>query len=326
VVCFRKILNGRLMEMTKTEFDVIVIGGGPAGLAAAIYAAGLGSSTLLLEGQMYGGRAATAPHVWNYPGFSEGIVGRELVDQMVQHAEKQKAVLSWGTEVIDLQLQTQPNTIVTREATYQAHVVIIATGTQRKKLRVPGETEYVGRGVSYCPVCDGPLYRGMRVAVIGSSGEAFEDAFHLTTFADQVFLLTHTEEIEAEKKFTERAEATDTLDVVSGQLLSIIGDQVVTAIKYRPFHDGDEQEHRLDGVFISVGGVPLTALVKKAGVEVDDRGCIKVTRKQATNLDGVYAAGDCTCGGMQIITAAGEGAMAGMQAYRYVKKMMREKE
>lgn len=306
--------------MTDTQYDIIIVGGGPAGLTAAIYAAGMGKNTLLLEGQMYGGRAATAPHVWNYPGFPEGVVGRELIDQMVQHAENQKAKLKYGTEVIDLQLTSHLKSIITREDTYQALAVIIATGTQRKKLRLPGETEFIGRGVSYCPVCDGPLYRGLRVAVIGSGNEAFEDAFHLTNFADHVTLITHKAKVEAESKFVDEAKTKMNLEIMKSQLVSITGDQVVTSITYRLFDDESEHELAIDGVFISVGGVPLTALVKKAGVETDSRGCITVTRQQATNLEGVYAAGDCTCGGMQIITAAGEGAMAGLQAYRYSKK------
>ncbi|MFW9831760.1 MAG: NAD(P)/FAD-dependent oxidoreductase [Candidatus Thorarchaeota archaeon] len=308
-------------HMDNTQFDIIIIGGGPAGLTAAIYAAGLGKTTLLLEGQIYGGRAATAPHVWNYPGFPEGIVGQELINQMVLHAENQNALLKYGTEVIDLQLKGQPKLVITRENTYQAAAVVIATGTQRKKLRLPGETEFIGRGVSYCPICDGPLYRGLQVAVIGSGNEAFEDALHLTNFADQVTLVTHQSRIEAETRFIDEAQQKTNLKIVKGKLLAIIGDQVVTSITYSPFEDKSKHELPLDGVFISVGGVPLTALVKKAGVETNSRGCIIVTRQQATNVEGVYAAGDCTCGGMQIITAAGEGAMAGLQAHRFIKKV-----
>ncbi len=306
--------------MTKKQYDIIIIGGGPAGLTAAIYTARMGRKTLLLEGKMFGGRAATAPHVWNYPGFPEGITGPELIDLMVKQAEKFGAELKFATEVIDLQFEGMVKKVVTREDTYQSHAVIIATGTQSKKLRIPGETEYVGLGVSYCPICDGPLFRELQVAVIGSGSEAFEDAFYLSTIAKQVTLITHTPEIEAGQTFLDEAKEKPNLALIRGKLLTITGDQVVTGLTYRQFGDDSEHKLALDGVFVSIGGVPLTTLVKEAGVAVDKGGCITVTRKQGTNIEGVYAAGDCTCGGMQIITAAGEGAMAGMQAYRFTKK------
>jgi thioredoxin reductase (NADPH) len=302
------------------KYDIIIVGGGPAGLAAAIYTARMGKKTLLLEGKMYGGRAASAPHVWNYPGFPEGITGTELIDLMVKQAEKYEVDLKYANEVVDLEFTQDIKKVVTREETYQGHAIIVATGTQSKKLRIPGETEYVGLGVSYCPVCDGPLYRGLQVAVIGSGSEAFEDAFFLSSLAKHVTLITHTPEIEAEQKLVDEAKDKPNLELVNGKLLTIIGDQVVTGVTYQRFKEGTEHELAVDGVFVSIGGVPLSTLVKKAGVEVDTRGCIKVNRKQVTNIDGVYAAGDCTCGGMQIITAAGEGAMAAIQAYRFLRK------
>lgn len=306
--------------MNNETYDIIIIGGGPAGLSAAIYTARMGKKTLLLEGGMYGGRTAKAPNVWNYPGFPDGIKGTDLVDLMVKQAEKYQATLKFSNEVIDIQLTGKQKKIVTREGTYQGDVLILATGTHSKKLRIPGETDFLGLGVSYCPVCDGPLYRGLRVAVIGSGSEAFEDAFFMADFAQEVFLITHTTDITAEQKFIEEAEKKSNITLVSGQLLKIIGDQLVTGLQYRGFEDESENKLEIDGVFVSLGGVPLTTLVKKAGVKVDKRGCIMVDRRQATNIDGVYAAGDCTCGGMQVITAAGEGAMAGIQAYRFTKK------
>ena len=306
--------------MNEKEYDVIIIGGGPAGLSAAIYTARMGKKTLLLEGQMFGGRAATAPHVWNYPGFPDGITGSELIDSMVKQAEKFDAELKYGTEVVDLQFKDDLKKVVTRDETYQTPAIIVATGTQRKKLRIPGETEFIGLGVSYCPICDGPLYRGLRVAVIGSGREAFEDAFYLSTVANNVILITHSPEIEAEEKLLVEAKDKPNLDVVQGKLLTIAGEQVVTDVTYQLFEGDFPQEVAVDGVFVSIGGVPMSTLVKKAGVSVGEKGCIKVTRQQATNLAGVFAAGDCTCGGMQIVTAAGEGAMAGLQAYRFLKK------
>ncbi len=306
--------------MKNEMYDIIIIGGGPAGLSAAIYTARMGKKTLLLEGGMYGGRTAKAPNIWNYPGFPDGIKGTDLVDLMVTQAENYQADLRFGNEVIDIQFQGKQKKIVTREGTYHGDVLILAMGTHSKKLRIPGETDFLGLGVSYCPVCDGPLYRGLRVAVVGSGNEAFEDTFFMADFAQEVFLITHSADVIAEPKFVEDAEKKPNIRLVYGQLLKIRGDQVVTGVRYLDYQDESEKELEINGVFVSLGGVPLTDLVKKAGVKVDQRGCIVVDRRQATNVDGVYAAGDCTCGGMQVITAAGEGAMAGIQAYRFSKK------
>lgn len=270
---------------------------------------------------MFGGRAASAPIVWNYPGFPEGIKGSQLVELMVEQAQKFGVELKYGTEVLDLKFEEKLKQVVTHEAIFNTHAIIVATGTQRKKLQIQGEAEYIGRGVSYCPLCDGPLYRKLKVAVIGSDYEAFEDAFYLASLANRVTLITHSPEIKAEKRYLEEAQVKPNLSIIKGELLEIKGDQVVNSISYRLFGETKVHELVVDGVFIAIGGVPLTALVKKVGVNLDTRGCINVSRQQLTNVRGVFAAGDCTCGGMQITTATGEGAMAGIQAYRYVKQL-----
>jgi thioredoxin reductase (NADPH) len=306
--------------MANEQVDVIIIGGGPSGLSAAIYAARLGMKTKLFEGNILGGRAAEAPEVWNFPGFPEGISGVELIDRMAQQASKFGAKLLYPEEVLSLVLNGSVKTVTLRSGEYHCFAAIIATGTQRKKLLVPGETEFLGRGVSYCAVCDGPLFRDRNVAVVGSGNEAFEDAVYLSNLSKNVFLIMHNEEIKAEKALVDGCEGQPNIDIVKAEVKSILGEDFVSAIEIVNFEDRKETRVSVDGVFISVGGVPMTSLVKMAGVEVDERGCIKVDRRQTTNIEGLYAAGDCTCGGMQIITAAGEGAMAAMQAYRYVKK------
>ena len=303
--------------------DIIIIGGGPAGLTAAIYSARLGMKTLLFEGKLLGGRAAEAPAVWNFPGFPEGITGVELVDQMAKQAEKFGAELRLPEEVLDLSLDGALKEVMTRSGTYRSPGVIISTGTQRKKLMVPGETEFLGRGVSYCAVCDGPLFRGKTVAVVGSENEALEDALYLSSISKKVFLITQHGGIEAEKALVDECQKKTNIETIKSNVKSILGDRYVESIAIIDFSSDKEREIPVDAVFISVGGVPMTNLVRKAGIVVDERGCIKVDRRQATNMEGVYAAGDCTCGGMQIITAAGEGAMAAIQAYRHVKRTQR---
>jgi thioredoxin reductase (NADPH) len=300
--------------------DIIIIGSGPAGLSAAIYAARLGMKTRVFESSVLGGRASEAPEVWNFPGFPEGINGFELINRMAQQAQKFGANLLHPEEVLNLTLSESVKTVTTRSDKYNCLAVIIATGTQRKKLLVPGETEFLGRGVSYCAVCDGPLFRDRVVAVVGSGNEAFEDAMYLSDFSKKVFLILHNEEIKAEKALKDECKERFNIEIVKAKVESILGGDFVTVVKNVNFKDSKEMHMPIDGVFISVGGVPMTNLVKSAGIEVDKNGCIKVDRRQATSIEGVYAAGDCTCGGMQIVTAAGEGAMAAIQAYRYVKK------
>jgi thioredoxin reductase (NADPH) len=306
--------------MVNKHDDVIIIGSGPAGLSAAIYAARLGMKTRVFESSVLGGRASEAPEVWNFPGFPEGINGFELINRMAQQAQKFGAKLLYPEEVLNLTLNDTVKTMTTRSSNYHCLAVIIATGTQRKKLLVPGETEFLGRGVSYCAVCDGPLFRDRIVAVVGSGNEAFEDAMYLSNFSKKVFLILHSEEIKAEKALVDECKERSNIEIFKAKVESILGEDFVTVVKNINFKDSKETHMPIDGVFISVGGVPMTNLVKAAGIEVDKNGCIKVDRRQGTSIEGVYAAGDCTCGGMQIITAAGEGAMAAIQAYRYVKK------
>jgi thioredoxin reductase (NADPH) len=309
--------------MVNELFDIIIIGGGPAGLTAAIYTARLGMNTLLFEAALLGGRAAEAPAVWNFPGFPEGISGAELIDRMAKQAERCGGVLRFPEKIIDVTLDATEKTVATKSGKYRCFGVIVATGTQRKKLLVPGETEFLGRGVSYCAVCDGPLFKGKTVAVTGRGNEAFEDALYLSNFSKKVFLITHSDGIEAEKTLVDECEEKPNIEILRTNVRSVFGDDFFKAVKLSDFGSNRETQIAVDGIFISIGGVPMTNLVRKAGVMVDERGCIKVDRKQATSVEGVYAAGDCTCGGMQIATAVGEGAMAAMQAYRYVKGVKR---
>ncbi|MEM3816098.1 MAG: FAD-dependent oxidoreductase [Candidatus Bathyarchaeia archaeon] len=300
-------------------YDVIIIGGGPAGLTAAIYASRTGLKTLVLEENVPGGRALEAPLIENFPGFPDGISGAELVERMLKQAERFGAEMRFPEEVLDMDLSKSIKTVATRRGKYYGYSIIITTGTQRKKLTVPGEVEFLGRGVSYCAVCDAPFFRDKIVAVIGLNNEALEDALYISGFASKVIVISHGEKAAVEEGLLQQAREKQNIEFIDARVKSINGDIYVNSITI--MDQTGIAEIPVDGVFIVLGSVPVTSIVKRAGIMVDERGCIKVDRSQSTNIEGVFAAGDCTCGGMQVATAVGEGAMAALQAYRYVKRI-----
>jgi thioredoxin reductase (NADPH) len=308
------------MSQQPQDADVVIIGAGPAGLTAAIYSGWLGLKTVLLESGVAGGRAYLAPKLENYPGFPEGIKGSELVEKMQRQAERFKVEFKADEEVVGIELKDSTKQVVSRRQTYQAKALIIATGTQHRKLRVAGETEYLGRGVSYCATCDGPLFRRRTVAVVGNGEEAAIDALALADLASKVTVVSQLEGLEMEGAVLDRLKGKANVDWVMGKVMEIKGDQVVKALKIQDFTSKQEIDREVNGVFVALGGVPLTAIVQKAGVATDRTGCLTVDRHQQTNVAGVFAAGDCTCGGMQVATAVGEGAQAAMRASAYIRR------
>jgi thioredoxin reductase (NADPH) len=309
------------MTEQNQKIDVLIIGSGPAGLSAAIYTSWLGLKTVVLESGIVGGRAWLAPKIENFPGFELGIKGSELVEKMRLQAIRFQTEFKENEEVIALDFKAEIKRVVSRKQPYEANAVIIATGTQRRKLLVPGETDYIGRGVSYCVTCDGPFFKHAKAVVVGNGEEAAIDALFLSEIANKVIVVTNERELNISGTLINRLRNKPNIEIIKGKITKIVGEQIVKATKILDFDTLLEVEKEVNGVFVSLGGVPLTALVKNSGVATDQTGCLTVDRQQRTNIEGIFAAGDCTCGGMQVITAAGEGAMAAMRASGYVRRV-----
>jgi thioredoxin reductase (NADPH) len=304
--------------MAEESYDVVIMGGGPAGLTAGLYTSRHGLRTLILEGKQLGGKSWGSHRVENYPGFPEGSTGTELMDKFIAQTRRFGAEIKEET-VVGLSVFGDQKMVQTRGGVYGARAVVIATGIQKRQLSVPGEDEFKGRGVSYCVICDGPFFKDKDVAVMGSGREAVEDALKLAETASRVYAIPgskgYNENIEELHELVENPK----IQVVEGaDLDSIGGDMVVTHVNLNKEPPGRLD---VDGVFIILEQVATTDLMKEAGVETDEGGCIIVDKHQKTSLDGVYAAGDCVCGGMQVITAAGEGGRAGLSVLRYVRSL-----
>ncbi len=302
----------------KNEIDLAIIGGGPAGLTAAIYGGRMGLKTALYEGKGFGGLAGTAPKIENYPGF-DSINGLELTEKMREQAEK------WGTtfyfnEVSEI--NPKEMTITTYEGDTKAKAIIIATGSKHLTLGLPNEFELVGNGISYCATCDGPIFRDQVVATVGGGNAAGLEVIYLSGVARKVYLI--------HRRHCMRAEACIADEVVS--LINVIPmynctieeaitkDNKLGALKIKNHETGEITKINVNALFIAIGVEPQSELAKKAGIELDKDNYIKVNRKQETNIPGIYAAGDVTGGIRQVATAVGEATTAAMNAYLFIKK------
>lgn len=304
--------------MSEEVFDVIIMGGGPAGLTAAIYLARQKMKTLLLEGKRLGGKAMEAHWVENYPGYPEGITGPELMNKFIKQAEK------FGTQVkietvVGLADYNNIKMVSSRQGFHQGKSVIIATGVSRKQLSVPGENEFKGRGVSYCAVCDGPFFQDKKVAVFGSGHEAVQDAELLSEPANKVYAIPGSKGYSKKFEELDRIRNNPKIEIIEGyDIVEIKGESLVSSIKLR---GENEQTIEVDGVFIILEHVSASKIVSETGIKVDAGGCIITSNTQETSIKGIYAAGDCSCRGMQIVTAAGMGANAALAAMKYVRSL-----
>lgn len=302
----------------KNYYDLIIIGGGPAGLTAAIYGRRAGLSVLVIEREAHGGQVKLTNSIENWPG-TININGFELGTNFSAHAESE------GTEFLSatverLRAEHDRRFVVTSAGEIEAGAVIIATGASFSTLGVPGESEYTGRGVSFCAVCDGPFYRGQAVAVIGGGNTAVEEAEYLTAFADKVYLVHRRGQFRAGRYVVEKALANEKIvPVLHSVALSVEGDQnEVRALRVKDVRTEAESVLDVSGVFVFVGTVPHSGFLG-GFVEVDQAGWIITDRHLATSRPGVYAAGDVRDTDLrQVVTAAADGARAAMNAYHFL--------
>jgi thioredoxin reductase (NADPH) len=307
------------MTSSPTVHDVIVIGSGPAGYTAAIYAARAQLKPLVFEGTQFGGALMTTTEVENYPGFRDGITGPELMDEMREQALRFGADLR--TEDVDaVSLDGPVKTVTVDGETYQARAVILAMGAAARHLGVPGEQALIGMGVSTCATCDGFFFRDQDIAVVGGGDSAMEEATFLTRFASSVTLIHRREEFRASKIMLERARANEKIRFLTNTAVaSIEGDPKVTGIRLRNTVTGEESELAVTGVFVAIGHDPRSELVR-GQVDVDPEGYVAVKgRTTSTSIEGVFACGDLVDHTYrQAITAAGTGCSASIDAERWL--------
>lgn len=301
-------------------YDLIVLGGGPGGLAAGMYGARARMSTAIIEKGKPGGQAATTSELENYPGFGPGTTGPGLTQAMADHASKFGAELIKDT-IVSLDLKSSPKKITGRKQEYYARAVIYALGAQPRMLNVPGEGKYRGKGVSYCATCDADLFEELDVAVVGSGDAAIEEAEYLTKFAENVTVIVIHEEgkVDANKVSAERAFKNPKLHWKWNSIVKTInGDELVESLTLKNIQTGEETDFPLNGVFIFIGTYPNTELVKDV-LQANEQGYLIVDEKMATNIEGVFAAGDVRAKYLrQVVTAAADGAIAAVAAEKYV--------
>ena len=308
------------MAMAMENWDLIIIGAGPAGLTAGLYGARSGLKTLVLEEKMAGGAVIDTPLVENYPGFGS-ISGRDLADKMAEQCKKAGAKISELEKVVKLNLKDEKKVVKTNRTVYNASAVIIASGGHYMTLGVPGETKFRGRGVSYCTLCDGAFFKGRNVLVVGGGNSAVVSARYLANIASHVRLAHRRNQLRAEEMLVKVLIAQGVEIMWNTELKEVKGDIKVKGVILVNNKTGETMEIDLEGVFVQVGEAPNSKIAKEAGIEVDEAGYIIVDNRQRTNFGGVYAAGDVTiCFVKQIGTAVGEAIIAASEAFGYIKR------
>lgn len=292
------------------KYDVIVLGGGPAGYTAAMYTARAGLSTLVIEKLFAGGQMTQTPNIENYPGIPQGIDG-VLLGMNFQAGAQNAGVQTLNAEVTAVKLQGEEKILTTAKGDFVGRTVIIATGAGHKHLGIDREWELTGKGVTYCATCDGMFYRGKTVAVVGGGNSAASEALVLSRIAKKVYLIHRRDSLKASRSYNEPLQQAENVEFIwNSQVSELLGQEKLSGVKLRDVLSGQEQELQLDGLFISIGRQPVTELFR-GQLELDANGYIVADESTRTSIPGVYAVGDVrTKEVRQIVTAAADGAVA----------------
>ena len=307
------------------NYDIIIIGAGPVGLTAGMYAGRQNSKTLVIDKSMAGGLGLEVPMMQNYPGF-DLIAGMELIQKMKAQSENYCEILE--NTVIDsiektedgFNLKTKDSPLLMSsddvgEREFFTKTIILATGASHRHLNVPGEAEFLGRGVAYCATCDGMFFIGKDVLMVGGGNSAAQEALYLKNLGCNVKLVHRRDELRCEHHLQKALEENEIEVLWNSTIQEIKGEMAVTSVSL--LRDGKEEDYKTDAVFVAIGDDPSNDLAKELGVALDEDGYIITDKSQATNVEGVYSAGDITGGVKQWIVACGEGAVAAMSAYNY---------
>ena len=304
--------------MLHDSYDVIIVGGGPAGLTAGIYASRARLKTLVLERLFIGGQVSTTYLVENYPGFPDGLDGPAMMELFAKQAER------FGTEIVDeevtgIRLEGGKKIVQVSSRPVPAGAIIIATGSDPRKLNVPGEKELGGKGVSFCATCDGALFPDVDVAVVGGGDAAAEEALFLTRFASKAYLIHRRDKLRAEKIIQERLFANNKMEFVWDTVVERMnGEEGLKSLTLKNLKTGNTDDLKVEGVFIAIGHEPNTGFVKGL-LKMDAQGYIITKNNLETSIPGIFAAGDVRAGSTrQIATAVGDGSVAAMAAERYL--------
>jgi thioredoxin reductase (NADPH) len=307
-------------EEIKTIEKVIILGTGPAGLSAGLYAARADLAPLIFTGTQIGGQAALTDRIENYPGFPDGVGGNELAELFQKNAEKFGARLEYDT-VTKVDLSSRPFKINTYSSGYKAQTLIITTGASPNKLNIPGEEKFLGKGVSYCATCDGWFFKDKAVVVVGGGDSALEEGIFLTRYATSVKIIHRRDELRGSKILQERAFNNPKIEFIWNSVAKEIkGNKGVESIELENVKTGESSEIQTDGFFVFIGHTPNTQIFQSQ-LEFDAKGYIQVNRNYHTSIPGVFAAGEvCDPVYRQVITSAGMGAAAAIEATRFLEE------
>ena len=303
------------------EWELVIVGAGPAGLAAGIYAARSGLKTLIIDEKMAGGTTADAPIVENYPGFLK-ITGGELAEKMVLQCKQVGVTFRELESATKIMIKGKNKFLETSKTTYNFKAIILATGSYYKTIGVKGEDKFKGRGVSYCGVCDGPLFKGKRVMVVGGGNTATTTTLYLSGIVSEVLVVHRRDTFRSEQALVNEIKSKNNVHIFwNTEIQEILGDKLVNSVLVVDNKTNKSKKLPVDAVFVQIGEAPNNQIAQNTGIELNNKGHIIVDFFQRTNLSGVYAAGDLTNHPVkQIGTAVGQGITAALEAYSYIKR------